>query len=129
MSNLTEWDILIVEDEYDSTEFFAQMLEYYGARVQVVHNGTEALSALKDFAPTVVITDLSMPEMDGWQTLAKIRQDATLRHLPVVAVTAYHSVHVAQDALLAGFNAYFSKPIDVDSFIPKLVDVVKHGVG
>jgi CheY-like chemotaxis protein len=121
---ITNWDILIVEDEYDSAEMVGQLLTHHGVRVHVARNGHECLSMLGELTPTLVIMDLALPEMDGWETLNQIRANPDTTHLPVVAVTAYHSVNVAQDALQAGFDAYFSKPIDADSFVDSLSQVV-----
>ena len=65
-----------------------------------------------------------MPLMDGWQTLASIRANASTAHIPVIAVTAYHSADMDIDVQKAGFDAYFSKPLQVDEFVKKTLDVV-----
>jgi len=79
---------------------------------------------LPNIHPTVVITDLAMPEMDGWQMLSELRSQPETAQLIVVAITAYHSVNVAEDALAAGFNAYFAKPIAAASFVGELAALV-----
>ncbi len=61
-----------------------------------------------------------MPEMDGWETLEQIRSNPETANLPVIAVTAYHSVDVAHDAMKAGFNAYFAKPLSPQHFVDEL---------
>jgi CheY-like chemotaxis protein len=68
--------------------------------------------------------DLALPELDGWATLQQMRADPRTRDLPVVAITAYHSGKVANDALEAGFNAYFSKPLDPSTFVDRLTSIV-----
>jgi CheY-like chemotaxis protein len=121
------WQVLVVEDQEDSLQVVSQILEYHGIQVHVARNGHECLEVLGRVTPTLIIMDLAMPGMDGWETLAEIRSRPAAAHIPVVAVTAYHSVNVAQDALQAGFNAYFPKPIEADSFVRELAHIVSGG--
>lgn len=112
------WDILVVEDDEDSLRVVEEALQLYHGDVQVrvAANGKECLALLDSFKPTLVIMDLALPELDGWKALAAIRANPVTADLPVVAITAYHSANVYEDALNAGFSAYFAKPIDVFSF-------------
>lgn len=116
-----------MEDQEDSLQVVSQILEYHGIRVHVARNGFECLDMLSRVAPTLVIMDLAMPGMDGWETLAQMRSSPATAHIPVVAVTAYDSVNVAQDALQAGFNAYFPKPVEATSFVQHLGRLVNGG--
>jgi CheY-like chemotaxis protein len=119
-----DWQILVVEDQDDSVQVVSQILEHYGIEVHVARNGQECLDMLPTIQPTLVITDLAMPEMDGWQMLNKLRSQPETADLIVVAITAYHSVNVAEDALAAGFDAYFAKPIAAASFVDELAELV-----
>jgi CheY-like chemotaxis protein len=67
-----------------------------------------------------VVIDLALPIKDGWQVLQAIRANPTTAALPCIAVTAYHTSKLREDALMAGFNAYFPKPIDATSFARQL---------
>lgn len=118
--SLDDLTVLVVEDEEDSIHLVAEMLRHHNAEVHVAGDGEEALNALADLRPNLIVMDLAMPRMDGWQTLEAIRQTPTIADVPVVAITAYHSATVAHDAEQAGFDAYFSKPVDVDAFIRTL---------
>ncbi len=120
MSDPHEWRVLIVEDQEDSIQVVSQILDYYGIQVAVARNGRECLELLRTIRPTLVVMDLAMPEMDGWATLAQIRSNAATANLIVVAITAYHSVNVAEEALSAGFDAYFPKPVAAASFVREL---------
>jgi CheY-like chemotaxis protein len=119
------WRVLVVDDEYDSIQMVSKILRHHGAEVRVAHDGHECIEMLQNFEPTLVIMDLALPEMDGWETLSHIRADKQTAHLPVVAITAYHSVNVAEDAATAGFNGYFPKPLDTNALVRKLAEVVK----
>jgi CheY-like chemotaxis protein len=123
--NRSEWRVLVVEDEDDSLKMVSKILQHHGIQVHVARNGHECLGMLKRVNPTLVITDLAMPEMDGWETLVEMRADPQTAHIPVVAITAYHSANVAQDALQAGFDAYFAKPPNAISFVDELAQIVQ----
>jgi CheY-like chemotaxis protein len=122
---LADWHILLVEDEFDSLQMLSKILLHFGAEVRVARDGQECLAVLETYVPTLVIMDLALPHMDGWETLSKIRSQAKWADLPVVAMTAYHSVSVEQDAHEAGFNAYLPKPVDTHSLIDQLVATIE----
>lgn len=119
-----QWTVLVVEDEYDSVQVVLQVLDHHGIRVHVAKDGQECLNVVEAIHPTLIITDLAMPRLDGWQTLAELRSNPSTANIPVLAVTAYHSVNVAQDALEAGFDAYFAKPIDPATFVDSLAAIL-----
>lgn len=119
-----QWQVLIVEDEYDSAQVVSKILTHHGVEVFVARDGQECLDMLGSLIPTAIVMDLAMPEKDGWSTLLEIRANPETAHIPVVAVTAYHSASVAQDAIAAGFDAYFSKPVDPNSFVESLAEVI-----
>jgi CheY-like chemotaxis protein len=75
---------------------------------------------LGQLTPTLVITDLAMPGVDGWGVLAAVRGNLASAHVPVVAVTSYHSNKLADEAITRGFDAYFPKPLNPDSFVQEL---------
>ncbi len=125
--NPNTWCVLVVEDEYDSIQMVSKILRHHGAEVHIAHNGVECLDMLKSLTPDIVIMDLALPEMDGWETLAKIRDNPQTHKLPVVAITAYHSVSVAEDAKDAGFDAYFPKPLNTKGIIQQLGEIVRVG--
>lgn len=122
--NFNQWTILVVEDEFDSLQTISTILKHYGIQVYVARNGKECLQMLENLTPTAVVMDLMMPEMDGWQTLARIRADSRTAKLPVVAVTAYYSPDVEADAQAAGFNGCFDKPVKPLSFVEDLAAIV-----
>ena len=124
MSN--NWTAIVVEDTYDDSQLVSTILQHHGVQVYTAHNGDECLALLgSGVVPTVVITDLAMPVRDGWQTLVAIRSDPALAHLPVVAITAYHSAEVAEDVWRKGFDGYFPKPLDPGTFVRQLAEIVE----
>jgi CheY-like chemotaxis protein len=121
-----DWQILVVEDEYDSIQMVSKILQHSGIAVEIAHNGLECLEALKRRLPTLIIMDLALPIMDGWETLHHIRSNPETAHLPVVAITAYHSVNLEDDAYKAGFNAYMPKPLETQALVKHLERIIHH---
>lgn len=124
MPNLNHWIAIVVEDTYDDIELASAILKHHGIQVHVANNGLECLALLEEIEPTVIITDLSMPEMDGWEMLEEIRANDKTAHLPVIAVTAYDSVDVAHDARSSSFDAYIPKPLSPRNFVQNLVELL-----
>jgi CheY-like chemotaxis protein len=122
--NLGEWRVMVVEDEDDSANLLSQLFHYHGAQVKVARNGRECLAQVESFWPTLIIMDLSMPELDGWQTLKHLRLNPNLANIPVVAVTAFDSQRVADDVALSGFDGYFTKPINIREFVDQLTQII-----
>jgi CheY-like chemotaxis protein len=118
--------IMVVEDEADSMELIQGILSYHGVRSVAADSAEQALEQLADVQPDLIIIDLALPEMDGWSLLKKIDEDTTFVATKRVAVTAYHFPGLAAQALEAGFDAYFPKPIDATSFVREL-EVILNG--
>lgn len=102
--------IALVEDNEDNRVLVRALLEEFFVLVEY-ESGTAALEGLHKEKPDLLILDISLPEMDGVQVLAKIRADAVLKDLPVIAFTAHAMVGDKEKYLGQGFNAYVTKPI------------------
>jgi CheY-like chemotaxis protein len=106
--------ILAVDDEQDNLEVFKATLEMlYNSVVHVALGGPQALEQLDTLHPTVIVTDLSMPGMDGYALLHELRKRPDTIGIPIIAITA-HAMAGDRDRILeAGFDGYVSKPFDV----------------
>jgi two-component system sensor histidine kinase/response regulator len=108
--------ILLVEDNEINQQIATELLEGAGASVRVANNGREAVATLSNGpqpAPfDVVLMDLQMPDMDGYQATAKLRSEARFARLPIIAMTAHATVEERERCLAAGMNDHVSKPID-----------------
>ncbi len=122
--NNTDWNVLVVEDESDSMELVHGLLAYHGIPCIEAANGEDALKILRTQVPTVMVIDLALPGMDGWTLLKRLQQVPALAKVPRVAMTAYHTAELASKAIEAGFDAYFSKPLDATSFVRELQSLV-----
>jgi two-component system sensor histidine kinase/response regulator len=108
--------ILLTEDNDINQQIAIELLEGTGATVTVANNGREAVEILSDGPQPplfdVVLMDLQMPEMDGYQATAKLRSDARFAALPIIAMTAHATIEERQRCLASGMNDHISKPID-----------------
>jgi len=121
---LAGWDIVVLDDEDDSLEVAEVILLEYGANVYTASNGKEGLEVVRQVKPRFVISDLSMPEMDGWGFIASMKKDPALAEIPVIALTAHAMVGDRQRAVDAGFHNYLTKPLTVDTFMMDLVKLL-----
>jgi CheY-like chemotaxis protein len=114
--------ILVVEDDVRNIFALSSILEPLGGSVSIARNGREALKRLASKpAPDIVLMDIMMPEMDGFEAMQEIRKQPELRDLPIIALTAKAMPDDQQRCLAAGANDYITKPIDVD----KLVSLIR----
>ena len=121
---LDGWDIVVLDDEEDSLEVAEIILLEYGANVVTASDGEEGLEAVRKSKPRFVISDLSMPVMDGWGFISSMKADDTLKDIPVIALTAHAMVGDRERAVNAGFHNYLTKPLTVDTFMTDLVKLL-----
>lgn len=112
--------ILVVEDNAANLELVSYLLSAGGHTVLTAENGAQALALVRDVALDLVISDLQMPVMDGFELLRRIREDTTLAALPVIAVTAFSMAADRTRVLLAGFDGYLSKPLVPETFVSQV---------
>lgn len=117
---MTNSQVLVVEDEVDGQEVIRGILDHANIAADAVGTAEDALTLLQQNSYRAVVIDLALPGMDGMELLATIRQNSDTAHLPCIAATAFHTSAVKQDALAAGFDAYFSKPLDDAAFIQEM---------
>jgi two-component system, cell cycle response regulator DivK len=119
------WRVLLVEDNYDNFEMVRFLLERAGYIVVGAHTGREAVTAAHENKPDVILMDLSLPEMDGWEAAREIKNDPEIANIPLIALTAHTLPGDRKKALESGFDNYISKPINVPAFYDIVKDVLK----
>jgi PAS domain S-box-containing protein len=118
--------VLVVDDDADSRDFVAFVLEQDGAFVIAVSSGYEALQVLAEIKPDVLVSDISMPDMDGYMLIHQVRT-LTLEQggqIPAIALTAFARNNDQQEALKAGFQMHLSKPINPEELIAAIVQLL-----
>lgn len=117
---MNNWRILVVEDEFDGQQVVSKILKYMGIQSDIAQSAEAALNLLETQTYDAAIIDLALPGMDGMQLISAIRALEATAALPCVMVTAYHTSQVKHEAIAAGFDAYFPKPVDDTVFIREL---------
>jgi CheY-like chemotaxis protein len=106
--------VLVVEDNLDSAQSLAELIELWGHEVRVALDGPAALEAAKEYKPEVVLLDLGLPFVDGFEVARRLRQDPKLARAQLVALTGYHQEEDRRRSRDAGFDLHLTKPIDCD---------------
>jgi signal transduction histidine kinase len=112
---LSSQRILVVDDNRDSAESLRMLLTLLGAEVQVAYDGAHALSVIQEFHPGVVLLDLGMPEMDGYEVAKRIRQRPEFDDVVLIALTGWGQEEDRRRAQHAGFDHHLVKPADITS--------------
>ena len=115
---------LVVDDDADTREFLTFLLELHGAIVTTVDSAFEAIQAIEQSLPDILLSDIGMPEMDGYALMETIRASKN-RSFPAIALTAYAGGLDRQQALDAGFQQHIAKPIDPDAVIAIVLELVQ----
>jgi len=118
--------ILIVDDNKDSRIILKKTLEFGGHTVEVAINGEEALKVARQFPPDMIISDILMPVMDGYQFCKEVKGDDKLKHLPFVFHTSSYTDYRDEElALGLGADRFIIKPVAPDEFIKIIQGVIK----
>jgi two-component system cell cycle response regulator DivK len=112
--------VLIVEDQRDLRELYAQQLTISGFDVIEAENGAIAIEHTTAHSPDVVLMDLSLPVIDGWEATRRLKSDTRTAHIPVVALTAHDGSGELQRATRAGCDWFVPKPCPPDALITEL---------
>lgn len=102
--------VLVVDDFQDNREMFAEFLSLSGFRVAEASTGREAIDRAFELIPDVILMDLSLPELDGWEATRKLKGDPRTEHIPIVALTGHALADHSRDAKEAGCDAFLTKP-------------------
>jgi two-component system cell cycle response regulator DivK len=117
--------ILLVEDNELNRDMLSRRLSHRGYEVIMAGNGRQGVDMARSLNPDVVLMDLSLPEIDGWQVARMLKSDAHTRDIPVVALTAHAMLGDREKALEAGCDDYATKPVDM----PFLVGMIERLTG
>lgn len=112
--------ILVVEDNQDNREMVVKVLKFNGYQVVEAVDGEEAIEKAKAEDPDLILLDIFLPKMDGYEATRRLKGDTSLRNIPIIALTAHAMKGSMEEALAAGCDGYISKPIDVRE-LPKQI--------
>ena len=117
--------VLYIEDNLDNMILVKRVLEIEGYEVIAAHSGTEGLAKAIENRPDIIITDINLPDIDGYEITYSLKQDKKTAHIPVVAMTANVMKKDKEHVFDAGCDGYISKPIDVDELPEQIENFLK----
>ena len=109
--------ILVVDDYQDAREMYAEYLQFSGFRVAEARNGNEAVEQAFALGPDLILMDLSLPGMDGWEATRRLKADDRTRHIPIVALTGHALAGASDGAKKAGCDSFVTKPCLPDDLV------------
>jgi CheY-like chemotaxis protein len=119
--------LLIVDDHSDELELFSVVLQAEGAEVSTANSASAALESLMNNPPDALVSDIAMPEQDGYELLRLVRELPSERGgaIPAIAVTAYARIEDRERALASGFQAFVTKPVEPKKLVEAVASVVE----
>jgi CheY-like chemotaxis protein len=112
--------VLVVEDYQDAREMYAAYLAFSGYRVAEATNGLEAIEKTIELMPDIILMDLALPRMDGWEATKRLKGDERTKHIPIVALTGHALAGHAEGARQAGCDAFVTKPCLPDALVTEI---------
>ncbi len=117
--------ILVVEDNDLNRKLFCDVLKSQGYAVEPVADGHEALPRAREFVPNLIIMDIHLADISGVELIEQAKADATLRHIPILAVTAYAGKGDEERIRDAGAEGYLAKPVSIGPFMAAVRDLIE----
>jgi CheY-like chemotaxis protein len=112
--------VLVVEDYQDAREMYAAYLQFSGFRVAEATNGVEAIEKTIELMPDIILMDLALPRMDGWDATRRLKLDERTKHIPIVALTGHALAGHAEGARQAGCDSFVTKPCLPDALVAEI---------
>jgi CheY-like chemotaxis protein len=117
---LSDAIVLAVDDDEDMRDMLALVLGRHVREVVTAGSVDEAMEVLSNVQPTLIVSDISMPDADGYELIRRVRASTCNSDVPAVALSAYALDGCRDAALAAGFDMFLRKPLDIDHFVPVL---------
>jgi two-component system cell cycle response regulator DivK len=112
--------VLVVEDYQDAREMYAAYLQFSGFLVAEATDGVEAIAKTLQLMPDIILMDLALPKMDGWEATRRLKSDARTKHIPIVALTGHALAGHAEGARQAGCDSFVTKPCLPDALVAEI---------
>ena len=117
--------VLLVDDYPDAREMYSEYLQFSGFDVVEAGNGVEALQRASESAPDIILMDLSLPVMDGWEATRRLKADPRTAQIPVVALTGHALAGISEGAKKAGCDGFVTKPCLPDELVKEIRKVLE----
>lgn len=117
--------ILLVEDNEMNRDMLSRRLERKGFQVIIAGDGSEALTLAMTEHPDLILMDMSLPVLDGWEVTRRLKASAETKHIPVIGLSAHAMAGDREKGLAAGCDDYDTKPVEFDRLLKKITDYLK----
>jgi CheY-like chemotaxis protein len=121
--------LLLVEDNEDNRIIYSTVLRHTGYQVVEALDGAQAVSLARSILPALILMDISIPEIDGWEATKILRHDPATREIPIIALTAHALADDRERANAVGFTAYLAKPIEPRAVVAEVRRWIGPGAG
>lgn len=121
--------VLLVDDYPDAREMYSEYLDFAGFDVVEAANGMEALARAVDATPDIILMDLSLPVMDGWEATRRLKADRRTARIPVVALTGHALAGISDGAMRAGCDAFVTKPCLPEDLVREICRILDREPG
>ena len=118
------WKILLVEDNEMNRDMLSRRLERKGYEVVVAEDGKQGVAMAQTEKPDLVLMDMSLPVLDGWEATRRLKANALTSAIPVIALTAHAMSSDREKALAAGCDEYETKPVEMNQLLKKMVGLL-----
>lgn len=122
-SNPQQWIVLIIDDELHNIRVAEHVLKFAGIETHTAETGQKGLYLLDSIKPTIILLDIQMPVMSGYEVLRSIRDNDRFQRAVVIAFTSHAREEDREAAIAAGFDGFITKPIDVSKFISEIAQI------
>ena len=112
--------VLVVEDYQDAREMYAAYLQFAGYEVAEATDGVQAIEKTLELMPDIILMDLALPKMDGWEATRRLKSDERTKHIPIVALTGHALAGHAEGARQAGCDSFVTKPCLPDALVAEI---------
>jgi two-component system, cell cycle response regulator DivK len=120
---------LLVEDNENNRYLLTLLLKHAGLAVVIAENGGSALEIARREQPDVILLDIQMPEMDGYEVAAHLKRDAGLARIPIIGVSSFAMPGDREKAIQMGFAGYIEKPVDPEHFAETVMSILGRAAG
>ena len=120
--------VLLVEDNEMNRDMLSRRLQKRGYEVSIAVDGREGIERARNEGPALILMDMSLPEIDGWEAARQLKSAPETRHIPIIALTAHAMAGDEEKALAAGCDDYETKPVDLPKLLAK-IDALLHSKG
>jgi CheY-like chemotaxis protein len=117
--------VLVIDDNADAASLLSSLLQHIGHETRVALDGVEALRIVEGFAPDLVLCDIGLPGMDGFELVQRLRLIAACAAIPIVAISGYAGIADRERAMRAGFSDHFAKPFEAARLTELLASLVR----